>query len=701
MGQPKHKLGIVRSYLVPSLVIFLLPTFSLGFFTHAQSRFDQDVRRSVQRDIRDDRRLTRAEKQQALAFFDENLASRILVSSDPALATLQENFDPETKFHFATFRWMIRLSLFCLTAGIVVFAVAGLSVLLSMRSQRSQYLSLAIGWHVLRMFCTLQVLAQACLLVALSFWMTALWFDFYSIRIVVICGLIAAGSTLPVLSAIFRKVDDHFEVSGEVLTRDSAIELYDDLDQLCTKVGTEPPDQVVAGIDDNFFVTEHPVTVNGKAYTGRTLYVSLSLLKKLQGREADAVFAHELAHFSGNDTLFSRKIGPLLVRYQHYLEGLSEGVLARPVFYCAAFFRALYEVSIKKWSRAREFRADRIAAETTSPNEVAQALLRIAAYSGYRQTVEGELLSAEHVHEKAGIVQRVEDGFQQFAVGFAGKHDVRNLPTSHPFDSHPPLGQRLKALGFESNPTSIQEVLLNTGEGTWFHRIANADELEQSLWQQYEEMFLKFHENVLAFRYLPATDDEREIVEKYFPAIELMGPHEKRVAFDFEQVAHEDWKHAVYYRDVRTAGIDWDKLRLELVVLKEGGVETLFIPLGREEQARQRLIEAFQNYFGRHQAAVEYQEQSAQADSEDASVAMPHANVDEAREATPNEDEAGRPGRQAPQRLATSPSVASASLASDQADLVESRQREEPCPWCDLLVVRTAEDRCPECARPI
>jgi hypothetical protein len=37
--------------------------------------------------------------------------------------------------------------------------------------------------------------------------------------------------------------------------------LWDELDRICATVGTAAPDRVVAGIDHNFFVTKHPVTV--------------------------------------------------------------------------------------------------------------------------------------------------------------------------------------------------------------------------------------------------------------------------------------------------------------------------------------------------------------------------------------------------------------------------------------------------------
>src|SRR5690606_22977202 len=137
---------------------------------------------------------------------------------------------------------------------------------------------------------------------ALGFWVQVFFFEAFFVKITLLLGIVCLFSVFPVIMAIFRKLDNEFTIEGEVLDRDTAPRLWYDLDQLSAEMGIAPPDQVVAGIDDNFFVTQTPVTVAGKdgttkKFTGKTLFVSLSLLKKLPGREADAVLLHELAHF--------------------------------------------------------------------------------------------------------------------------------------------------------------------------------------------------------------------------------------------------------------------------------------------------------------------------------------------------------------------------------------------------------------------
>src|SRR5262249_13420239 len=153
--------------------------------------------------------------------------------------------------------------------------------------------------------------------------------------------------------------------------------------------------------------------------TGKTLFVSLPLLKQLQSAEADTILAHEMAHFSGNDTLYSKRISPLLLRYQAYLAALHEGAITRPVFHFMLCFRALFELSIRKLSREREFRADSIAAAITSPRDFVSALMRTVAYSKFRAAVENELFKQERAMETVDVSKRVELGFHEYAVAFA------------------------------------------------------------------------------------------------------------------------------------------------------------------------------------------------------------------------------------------------------------------------------------------
>ena len=284
----------------------------------------------------------------------------------------------------------------------------------------------------------------------------------------------AIGAAAAVIAAIFKKLDNTFELSGALIEREADSPLWNDLDKICDQVGTQPPDRVIAGIDNNFFVTEHAVTLDGQVHEGRTLFVSLSLLKTLQGSQADAVMAHEMAHFSGNDTMYSKKISPLLARYETYLPALHAGGISLPVFYFMRCFRSLFQISLGKLSREREFRADKIASETASPPDIANALLKIAAYGEYRGKVEHDLFDTEKALETLNISQRVSHGFKEFACSFVKGGKVNEAKTAHPFDSHPPFEERVAAVQVKLSNEDMLNVLQAEPDARWYRNIKQA-----------------------------------------------------------------------------------------------------------------------------------------------------------------------------------------------------------------------------------
>src|SRR5690606_8039592 len=178
------KLGFVKTFVLPALLIFLLPILAWLFFWHAQSRFDAEARISVLQQIRNDQSLSAQERDETTAFFTATPISRLMLNQEFAAQV-----DDTTRFNYTTFRWMLRLSAWSVFSGIAVFALAGLCVVLSLRSQFAQYLSLLVGWHVLRIYGALQTVVMGILLVGLSYWVTALWMGFFSIQLIGIIGI--------------------------------------------------------------------------------------------------------------------------------------------------------------------------------------------------------------------------------------------------------------------------------------------------------------------------------------------------------------------------------------------------------------------------------------------------------------------------------------------------------------------------------
>lgn len=597
-----HK-GFVKTFVMPALLVFLVPALSLFFFLHAQSRYNAEARETVLKQIAADATLSDEERQRAVALFTEVPFSRLM--KNPAFAA---DMDRGARFDWATFRWMIRLGVLSIVSGVLVFLLAGVCVLLSSRSQRAQYLSLATSWHVLRIYGALQVLIQGTMLVALSYWVTALWMNMYVPKLILVVGIMALAAVGAILKAIFTKPPTEQAVEGKAIDRQTALPLWNQLNAICTKVGTAPPDQVVAGIDDNFFVTEMPVVVDGKKFAGRTLYVSLSLLKQMNGSEADAVLAHEMAHFHGQDTLYSKKISPLLVRYGAYLQALH-GTIAQPIYYFMNCFRALFELSLGRLSRQREFRADALAAQVTSPMDVAGGLLRVASYAKFRGGVQEQLFKQERALESANISERLAQGYVDYAVNFTAKEDLKELKISHPFDSHPPIEQRLAAMGLPLDAPATSALLATAGDGRWYDNITGAEEIEHAQWSEFEQKFRDIHEQTLAYRFLPFSEEEREIVEKAFPPCSIEGK-KGSLALDCERLMYTVWTDPVFFREITGLVLDGQDLQVHF---HRDTKQQRKIPTKTFDKQQQEALEAVQRYYGRYKAAEEYQKQKLAA----------------------------------------------------------------------------------------
>lgn len=599
------KIGFAKTFFLPALLIFLIPIVSLFFFLYIQAHFDGEARDVILQQIRTDESLTEQEKAKAKELFSNVPLSRLItVPGNDDMVTSQAAFD------YATFRWAIRLSLYSIIGGVLVFVLSGLCVIASLRSQWVQYVSLSVSWHVLRIYGAAQVLIQGVLLFALSYWVTAFFFEIYVPKLIFIVGLLALVAIGAVIKSIFMKLHNETVVEGTVIERDSSPDLWQELSNICQKVDTEMPDQVIAGIDDNFFVTEQGLMVGEKKYGGRSLFVSLSLLKQLNGTEADAVLAHEMAHFSGNDTLYSQKISPLLLRYDHYLQGLYEGGVSLPIFYFMNCFRALYEISLRRLSRKREFRADQIATEVTSPRDMSGALLKIIAYSSYRAKVEQEIFQKEEVLENANVSQEIEQGFDNYADSFLSTPDIGHLQTSHPFDTHPSLAERMKAVGCSLESPDSQAMLSERGDGQWFQKIEAAEQLESEQWKEYEERFRAYHEETLPYRFLPETDDELSIVVKAFPEVQLEGK-DGLLTINHEHIKLHSWDSPLRFSDILECQLD-DKT---LSFIRSGDSPSKVNLKKFTDQ--QKVLEVVQHYYSRYLAAKEYQEHVKQTDTAD------------------------------------------------------------------------------------
>ncbi|MET0403784.1 MAG: M48 family metalloprotease, partial [Cystobacter sp.] len=564
--------GFLRVYALPALWLFALPLIGLWFSGHATSRFDADVLASIEKQVSQNKQLDARQRQETLEFFRSVPASVACAAEGETLAEFREMLG-EGCSEADQFRWMHALSLGSIALGLASALLALLCAGAAFVSRPFQYGGFLVGWNVLRVTGALQALAQGGLAVWLSYWMTAVWTQRYYPKLIVMMGALAAFALYQLVTAIFRRPAMGFEVEGEVLEEAHAPELWAHVRQVCAKLGTPPPDHLLAGIDTNFFVTESDVRVGERTLSGRTLYVSLSLLRLLARSEADAVLAHEMGHLLGGDTGHGKRLAPLLARFSQYLEALHEGLLTRPIFHFMLAYRGLFELSLGRSRRASEFAADRLAASLTSGRDIAHSLVKVGAYANFRDRVESELFAGGE-QKTVAIAQRVALGFTDYASSASVHGDLHGSVTPHPFDSHPPLAARLENVGERLAPADVARILLEPTTDSWVGAIQVADEVETRLWSVYESRFAQAHDLALAYRYVPATDAERQHVEKHFPPLAFEGKEAGlEVHLDFAQVSCSEWERPVRLEEVKAASTAERMFKKYLdLQLKEGGL---------------------------------------------------------------------------------------------------------------------------------
>lgn len=228
------------------------------------------------------------------------------------------------------------------------------------------------------------------------------------------------------------------EPEGLELQRYQALTLFNTIGVLCRRFNISSFDKVLIGDDFNASVVQVP-RLGVFGWQKNILMLGLPLMTSLSSEEFQAVLAHELGHISKSHSRFGGWIYRLNKTWSQLFERLEQqhqnGAFVFQLFFnwYAPFFAA-YTFALRK---ADEYEADRRAAEVVSARSLADSLTRISMIEVYyrKQEQEKEIQLDAKLLLKEALLQK-----------------------NDPFDTHPSLAFRLRALGQEPRiPDRVQQ----------------------------------------------------------------------------------------------------------------------------------------------------------------------------------------------------------------------------------------------------
>jgi Zn-dependent protease with chaperone function len=253
---------------------------------------------------------------------------------------------------------------------------------------------------------------------------------------------------------------------AKLLDRADSSNLYSLVGELARKLGAQPPDHIVVGLEPTFFVTSADVEligVGGLKLEGRTLFLSLSLMEVFSKDELCAVIGHELGHFRGQDTEYSLKFAPTYSRLSTAINAMSAhdnsgtSIALLPALAMLSLCLTEFASAERTVGRERELLADQAGAEAASAQALAIALVKVSVFSGC-----WSLLTERQIDElvKGSFVANLSRAYGDMCQAVQENIDWDDAKAAffqfvqpHPTDTHPPLVQRLQSLGV--NPDSI------------------------------------------------------------------------------------------------------------------------------------------------------------------------------------------------------------------------------------------------------
>lgn len=361
--------------------------------------------------------------------------------------------------------------------------------IISMRSRNLLFFIFRPGLFFSQIFVSIYIAANAVIIIFSIYYAESYYLERVHFILLAIVGLITSLVALGAfIKAFIPLKESEIQVIGKTLTKSDNPLIWNFVEAITNKIDTKSPDSIIVGMDPTFFVTESKVMCLDGNITGKTLYLSLPFCRTLTKTELAAIIGHEMGHFIGKDTKWSKKFYPIYkgsIETIFSLESSSpKDNLATFALLPATFFMYFFIYSFQKAekniARERELAADKIGITVASPVDMASALLKVHLYQHvWKFTIDK---MHEALSQKKQIIN-LSVFFNSTCASLPNnflENEIGKTSTPHPADSHPSLSVRLDAIGVGLSQLYANGVKLPISD-TAIELIENPCNLEEAL----------------------------------------------------------------------------------------------------------------------------------------------------------------------------------------------------------------------------
>lgn len=281
--------------------------------------------------------------------------------------------------------------------------------------------------------------------------------------VVGLIGVACFAAAAVVIWSVLPRLD-RFEPPGPEITEDEQPALFAEIRAIAAATGQQMPVHVYVVAEVNAFVAQRGGLMGFGSR--RVMGIGTPLLRVLQVDELRAVLAHEMGHFYGGDT----RLGPWIYKTRgalartvvnlervrastdHWIMLLFAGVQAPFRWFLIGFLRISQAIS-----RAQEYSADAVAVRAEGQRALIDGLKKThAAALAHPAYINGEVAPLV----ARGRLPAIGEGFSRFLANErmrelldeAVAHELEQ-GSGDPYDSHPPLRQRIEAARAVEGPT--------------------------------------------------------------------------------------------------------------------------------------------------------------------------------------------------------------------------------------------------------